>query len=521
MKRFTVILAAACLIAAERSPEAAAWWSHIEFLASDALEGRRPGTVGYTKAAQYVASKFEQAGLKPGASKVSYLQPVSMQTRLIDESKSSLEILLDGKSRNVDLGEEANLGIRIDQPGTVEAKVVFVGHGLKIPEAKIDDLAGLDLKGKIAFYLSGAPSHLAAPLAAHSQSAAERWKNLRAAGAVGSISFSDPRTADIPWARSTLRRLTPVLALTEPQLIDSSGVKVSITVNPLHGDLFLAGTGHTVEKLLEMHRRNDSLPRFPLKAKVRAKTSFSLTPMTSENVIGILPGNTKETIVITAHLDHLGVGGKINGDSIYNGAMDNASGIASLIEVAKALSNKKLNRTVAFVAVTGEEGGLMGSKHFAAHPTVAPKDIIADINLDMFLPIVPLKAITVYGMDESSLGDDFAAIAEKFKVATKRDPQPARNLFIRSDQYSFVRRGIPSLAFKFHAEGGTPEDKIMAAWLRERYHAPSDDVQQPVEVESAVQFNRIITSFVEHTANRATRPEWKDSSFFRRYVTSD
>ena len=304
MKRITVLFAAACLIGAERSPEATAWWSHVEFLASDALEGRLPGSAGYTKAAQYVASQFEQAGLKPGASKTSYLQPVSMQTRLIDESKSSLELLVDGKSRKVQLGEEANLGIRIDKPDTVEAEVVFVGRGLRIPEAKIDDLAGIDLKGKIAFYLSGAPSHVAGPLAAHANSAAERWRNLRDAGAVGVMSFSDPQTTDIPWARSTLRRLAPVLALTEPQLLDTAGVKISIAVNPRHADLFLNGTTYSAEQLLAMHRRNETLPRFPLKGKIRAKSMFSLKPTTSENVIGILPGETSETVVISAHLDH-------------------------------------------------------------------------------------------------------------------------------------------------------------------------------------------------------------------------
>lgn len=520
MKRFAFCLAAAVLVAADRSPEAASWWSHVEYLASDALEGRLPGTPGYTKAAQYVASQFERVGLKPGASKASYLQPVSMETKLIDESKSSLELLFDGKSRQIKLGEEANLGIRMREPGSVDAQAVFIGHGLTIPEAKIDDLAGLDLKGKIAFYLSGAPSSVPGPLAAHSQSAAERWKNLKAAGAIGTMSLSDPKTDDIPWSRSTLRRLFPVLGLTDPRLIDNVGVKVSIAVNPEHADLFFEGTGHTVQKILEAHRRNESLPKFPLKAKIRAKTSFSITPMQSENVAGVLPGKSSETIVISAHLDHLGVGGKINGDAIYNGAMDNASGVASVIEVAKALSKKKLGRTIAFVAVTGEEGGLMGSKHFATYPTVPSKNLVADINLDMFLPIVPLKALTVYGLDESDLGDEFTALAAKTGIGVVRDPQPARNIFIRSDQYSFIRKGIPSITFKFHATDAASE-KTMAEWLQRRYHAPSDDLQQPVEVESAAKFNQIVAAFVERIANRPARPKWKDTSFFRRYATAD
>lgn len=518
LKKVLAVVAIGCAFAAGRSPEAEAWWGHIEYLASDALEGRRAGTPGHTKAASYVSSKFDAIGLKPGGDKNSFIQSVELQTRLLDERASSLHFIVDGKPRAIRLGEEANLQIRVDRPATIEADVVFVGHALKIPEAKIDDIAGIDLKGKIAFFLSGAPSHLPAPLAAHSQSVAERWKNLKAAGAIGTMAFADPQSSDIPWSRSTLTRLAPAVTLVEPALIDNAGVQVSIAVNPAQANVFLGGAGHTVEQLLELHRANKPLPRFPLKGKVRAKTTFSTTPSKSENVIGILPGATKEAIVISAHLDHLGKGGAINGDSIYNGAMDNASGIASVIELAKALSKQKLKRTIVFAAVTGEEGGLMGSKHYAAHPTVPASNIVADINLDMYLPIIPLKGITVYGMDESDLGPEFVNIAGKFKIPAERDPEPARNAFIRSDQYSFIRKGVPALTFKFHANPGTPEAKIMQEWRTSRYHAPSDDVQQPVDAEAAVQFNRIMTAFVTQVANRDARPQWKQESFFRRYA---
>jgi hypothetical protein len=521
MKYILVLLSFTLLFATDRSPEGRAWWSHVEFLASDALEGRRAGSPGHTKAAEYVVSKFREAGLKPGGDSGAYIQLVPMETRVIDEPGSSLDLVLNDQSRSIQLGEEANLGIRIDRPGSVEAEVVFIGHGLGIPEAKIDDLAGIELKGKIAMYLTGAPSNLAAPLAAHSQSVAERWKLLKGAGAIGTISLADPRSSDIPWSRSTLARLNPTMALTDPALIDTRGMRVQVTVNPAHADLFLAGTGHTVSELLELHRSNAPLPRFPLKAKVRAKTMFSISPAESENVIGILPGSSSETIVLSAHLDHLGIGGAINGDKIYNGAMDNASGIATLIETARALSNKKLKRSVLFAAVTGEEGGLMGSKYFAAHATIPVSNMVADVNLDMFLPIIPLKAITVFGMDESHLGREIAETASRFGVKTERDSEPARNLFIRSDQYSFIRQGIPALTFKFHAPAGSPENKTLTDWRRERYHAPSDDLNQPVDVEAASEFNRIIGAFIERVANRPSRPQWKGKSFFRRYAQSD
>jgi hypothetical protein len=518
MKRIVLLLPILAVFAADRSPEGQAWWSHIEFLASDALEGRGSGTPGHTKAADYVGAKFREIGLKPGGIDGIFIQPVRIERRLLDESASSLELVTDGKTRRIKLGEEANLGIRIDRPGSVEANVVFAGHCLKVQEAKIDDFAGLDMKGKIVFCLSGAPAHLPGPLAAHAQSGAERWRHMRTAGAIGVMAFGDPQKADVPWERATLRRLAPVVTLEDPALIENAGTRVTVTVNPQYADAFLEGTGHTAQELLELHRANKPLPRFPLKGKLRAKIAYSTEKVRSENVIGVLPGTSNEAIVISAHLDHLGVGGAIKGDTIYNGAMDNASGVSSVIELARVLSQRKLKRTVIFAAVTGEEGGLMGSKTFATYPTVKGTTLVADINLDMFLPLVPLKALTVLGMDESDLGPAFAKVASKFDVRAERDPEPARNLFIRSDQYSFIRRGVPSITFKFHAEPGSPEAKQMRDWLRERYHAPSDDLQQPVDVEAAVAFNRLMAAFVEEVANRQERPSWNKESFFRRYA---
>lgn len=517
----TAASAASLLLAAELSPQGKAWWSHIEYLASDALEGRRAGTPGHTKAAEYVAEHFERLRLKPGGASGSYVQPVALETRLINEPASSLEFVTGETPRKIKLGEEANLGVRAENGEMVEAELVFVGHALTIPEANINDLADMDLKGKIAFYVSGAPATLPGPLAAHAQSAAERWKALRAAGAIGTMSVADPKASDIPWARATMRRLMPSIGLTEPALIDNAGVRIGITVNPEHGDLFLAGTGHTINELLELHRKNEPLPRFPLKGKVRAKTVFMQSSARSENVVGVLPGSGPESVVISAHLDHLGIGGAVNRDIIYNGAMDNGSGIASVLEVARALSGKKLKRSVVFLAATAEEAGLLGSRYFAAHPGDAAGKIVADINLDMFLPIIPLKAITAYGMDESDLGPQLAQVAKKFGVEVARDPEPARNSFIRSDQYSFIRKGIPAMTFKFHAEPGTPEHKVLAAWRSVRYHAPSDDLQQPVEVEDAVKFNRIMAAFIEQVANRPAAPKWNEQSFFRRYAVAD
>jgi Zn-dependent M28 family amino/carboxypeptidase len=216
----------------------------------------------------------------------------------------------------------------------------------------------------------------------------------------------------------------------------------------------------------------------------------------------------------------VGVGRPVNGDSIYNGAMDDASGIASVLEIARIMkeSGVKLKRSVIFLAVTAEEKGELGSRYFAAHPTVPAKQIVADINLDMFMPLHALKVIEVQGLGESTLGDTVRAAAKDAGVAVQADKEPEQNRFIRSDQYSFIRNGVPALAFKFGYEFGSPEEKIHKDWLKERYHKPSDDLNQPVDKAAAAQFDRIILSLLERVANDAERPRWNGDSFFKRFA---
>jgi Zn-dependent M28 family amino/carboxypeptidase len=230
------------------------------------------------------------------------------------------------------------------------------------------------------------------------------------------------------------------------------------------------------------------------------------------------PALADEYVVLTAHLDHVGVGAPINGDSIYNGAMDNASGIATLIESAAAVAAARPKRSVVFVAVTAEEKGLLGSRYFALNPTVPKAAMVANINMDMFLPLFPMKRLMVLGLDESDLGDEVRAVAQEMNIVPHGDPQPQRNRFIRSDQYSFIREGVPALAMKVGFEPGSPEEKIDAAWTRERYHAPSDDLAQPIDRSAAVTFTDLIGRLSVRVANRATRPMWKAESFFKRFA---
>jgi Zn-dependent M28 family amino/carboxypeptidase len=505
-----------------RASDGSRWWSHVEVLADDKLEGRDTGSEGHRKAAEYVAREFAKAGLKP-AGLDGYIQPVKFRSKEIDEAHTRLSLVGKDGEQPLTLGPDAIVSLRIDPAPYVEADLVFVGHGLANAEAGHDDFSGLDVRGKVVVYLSGAPPTIAGPLAAHMQSAGERGDLLRKLGVVGTVVIQNPKNMDIPWERSSLARFMPSMSLADPALDDNRGLSIGIGINPAKADKLFDGSGHAIAEILDAADSGKPLPRFAIPKKLVASVAVNRKDVVSQNVAAILPGNDpalkSEYVVFSAHLDHIGVGKPINGDAIYNGAMDNASGVAAMLDVAAMLKEQgtKLRRSVLFVAVTGEEKGLLGSKFFANFPTVAPKSIVADINTDMFLPIFPMKRLTVYGIDESDLGDDASAVAKSLDIVPEPDPEPKRNVFIRSDQYSFIRRGVPSIALKVGFAKGSPEEQLSKKWLTERYHAPSDDLNQPVDKAAAGEFDALVARLLERVANRDNRPRWKDSSFFKRF----
>lgn len=518
-----VLFGVLATLAGDWNAEGKRWWAHVQFLADDKLEGRDTGSEGHRKAAAYVAGIFKSAGLQPAGTD-GYFQRIKFNVRQIDEEHSSLDLVRGAKSEPVKLGEDAMFSLRVDPAESVDAPAVFVGNGLSVPEMNYDDLAGLDLRGKIVVFLAGGPASIPGPLKAHYQSAAERWKALQKAGAIGTAVIFNPQAMDIPWPRASLARFLPQMELADPAMRDTPGAKISLLINPDRADIFFQGTGHRLAEILAAAKAGKPLPKFPLAASFRAKIAVRRSEVESPNVIGLLPGNDPklkdEYVVLTAHLDHVGIGEPINGDKIYNGAMDDASGVASLLEIARALHDSKdsLKRSLVFLVVTGEEKGLLGSKYFTHYPTVTGKSIVADINLDMFLPLHPLHFLEVQGLNESSLGEDIRAVAQQAGVEVQSDKEPDRNLFIRSDQYSFIRRGIPALAFKFGYEKGSPEEKLHKEWLKARYHAPSDDANQPVDVAAAAQFNHIILELARRVADSPERPQWNKDSFFRRFA---
>ncbi len=523
---FSVTVAAFAQQAAKNDFDGKTWWDYVKVLADDNMEGRETGSAGLKRAEAYVVEQLKADGVEPAGTD-GYYQPMTFEVRQIVEKDSSVALIHDGKSEPLTLGEDAFFNTRVDLAPKVEAPLVFVGYGLTIPEKNYDDLAGLDLKGKVVVIFSGSPAEMPGALASHYQSAGERWKALRKAGVVGVVTLPNPASMDIPWSRMSLNRAHPSMGLADASMNETEGEKLSMLVNPVAAEKFFAGSGHTFAEIVELGKDRKPLPRFPLAVSIKAVTKVEKTEVESANVIGKLPGSDpalkNEYVVLSAHIDHLGIGEPINGDKIYNGAMDNGSGSALLLDVARSLKADPAShkRSILFVFVCGEEKGLLGSKYFAAHSTVPAKSMVADINTDMFLPLTPLKLLTVYGLQESDLGDIVREVAEAQGVKVQGDPEPLRNAFIRSDQYSFIRHGIPAVAMKVGYEQGSEDAKLYKNWLTTRYHAPSDDTNQPVDLQSAAAFEEIVRGVTIAVANRTERPQWKSDSFFRRYAQAD
>jgi Zn-dependent M28 family amino/carboxypeptidase len=519
----------ACAAAVAQTPqsfksEGSRWWKDVSFLASDDLQGRMTGSGGYQAAAGYVAGKFKDEGLTP-AGTIGFFQPVKFKSLELDGAYSSVELVQGNNANPLTLGKEAILAAMGDSAPEVDAQAVFVGYGISAPQANYDDFTGLDLRGKIAVYLAGGPDTIEDPLRAHEESSGERWKAMKAAGAIGTAVIYNPANQEIPWGRIAGNSHRPSLELAEAELRKDQGKQISLAINPEFADEFFAGSGHTMAEIIAAAKANQPLPKFPLAVKVHAKIKFDETDVESPNVVGELEGSDpelkKEFVIVSAHLDHLGVGMPVNGDDIYNGAMDNAAGVAALIQIAHDFrtSGTKPKRSVIFLALCGEEEGELGSWYFANRPTVPSNSIVADINMDMFLPLFPLEYLQVQGLDESTLGEDIRAAGGADGVKVIADEQPEANRFIRSDQYSFVQKGIPALAFKFGYEKGSPQEKIFNDWVHTHYHAPSDDIYQKVDNDAAGKFCHVIYTLADRVADDAARPTWKPTSFFRRFAS--
>jgi Peptidase family M28 len=501
------------------SAAATQWWADISALANDGMEGRLTGSPGYMRAAQYVISRFKAEGLQPAGTE-GYLQPIKFEQQLIDQNSSTLELVAaDGSVIPLNVGRDSRIAAGgAPAPDRIDAPLVFLGYGLHLPKQGADDFAGMDLKGKIVVVLSGGPADISGPIKSNARFA--RAQQLGKLGAVGIIALTTPHQLEIPWSRQLLLAGQPGMYLADPALRETPDGFVGVGIDPAKSESLFAGTGHTFAELCALADASKPVPTFALPYRLRGAFTIKREALSSPNLVAELPGHdpklAQQFVVVSAHLDHLGVGAPINGDNIYNGAMDDASGVATVLDIAHRLKKgPKLRRSILFLIVTAEEKGLLGSHYFAGHPTVPKGSIVTDLNFDMSLPLWPLKKVFAPGEDESTLGADARAIAAAQGLEMAPDPLPDRNVFIRTDQFSFVRQGIPALAFKFGFAKDTPEFQIEHEWRANRYHAPSDDLDQPVMKEEAVKLDAYVAALAARVADEDARPEWLPTSAFK------
>ncbi|HEX7876524.1 MAG TPA: M28 family metallopeptidase [Sphingobium sp.] len=507
---------------ASEDDRAGRWWSHVEALASDANEGRATGSPGHERAVAYVIEQFRALDLRPAGTD-GYRQPVALVEQAILARDSSATLIGPQGGQPLVIPDDLIIsGGGGPAPQAVDAPLVFAGYGLHLPEAGVDDYAGIDLKGKIVVVISGGPASVSGALKSHARSERAGW--LAARGAVGLIQLVTPKQVEIPWGRRVALASQPAMFLKDPMLRDSSRPFLTAQLDPAKSALLFAGSGRDFAAIAAAADAAAPVPAFALAQRLRAKLVARRMDIRSPNVIAMLPGGDvrlkREYVVLSAHLDGYGVGAPVRGDAIYNGALDNASGVASLIEIARTLraGKKRPARSILFAVVTAEEKGLLGSHYFARRPTVPANSLVANLNFDMALPIFPLKSVTPIGYDQSSLGRDAAAVSDQMNLPITPDPFPDRNVFIRSDQYSFIREGVPALFFKYGFKAGTAEAEVEKAWRANIYHSPFDDAKQPVMPAEAVRLNDYVTAVTLRIANARERPRWNRGSLFRRFA---
>jgi Zn-dependent M28 family amino/carboxypeptidase len=521
MKRVTapslLLLVAISSMAQQPRFDGKSWWHHVEVLAADDMEGRATGSPGLQRAEAYVVDQLRKTGLAPAGTD-GYYQPIKFEMRQPVEKDSSAALVRNGKAEPLVLGEDAAFfrGL-LNLAPQVEAPLVFLGYGLNVPEKNHDDFAGLDLRGKIAVTMAGRPEGITGPLAAHAMNPSQRGKQFHDAGLIGWILMPQP---EVNWSRPKGEAAQPVI-----HLIDEFGeAQIFMLFNAAHANKLFDGTGHTPAELFALAKAMKALPRFDLPVSIRATMRVQRTPLESANIVAKLEGSDpalkNQYVVLSAHIDAAGIRKTINGDRIFSGAVDNASGCAALLDIATELKKgaARPRRSVLFVFFTAEEGALLGSKYFTAHPTVDPKSIVANVNIDEVLATVPFKTVNVLGLDESDMGA--AARRASASLDIPIDPDE-RGIFHRayyglSDQYSFIVHGVPAVRLLVGFPGELAE--VAERWHTETIHTPSDDLKQPMNLETAAKFEEFALQLLIEVANDPHRPEWKSSSFFKRYA---
>ena len=495
----------------------------ITYLADDKLKGRAPGTEGYQMAVDYVIDRLKSLNVKPAGENGTWLQTVHFKKAFSTDAAVSITGIQAELKKGTDYTINPN---PTNAVVNVTAPLVFVGYGASEPKLGYDDYAGVDVKGKIVVIISGSPEQFSSSVSAHTRNSAAILEAASDHGAIGVLTASvdsNPRRA-FPGGGGNRGTYN---------IVDEKG---NVVVSRYwYGNVNVNGTlGYQVLKAL-LQNAGKNIPAVVadlkagrpnsvnLNATIKVAYTSTYQDVISYNVVGKVEGTDKklkkEYVVHSAHLDHLGIGRPVEGDSIYNGAHDNASGVASVLAIAKVYKDIKVKpkRSILFILMTGEELGDMGSSYFAQHPTIPVGAMVADVNTDMPTIIAPLLSVTALGAEHSSLATQVAEAAGYLGLGVEDDPEPAQARFTRSDQYSFVVNGIPALHIKYGAktaDGKNNLNDFVATWRAKYYHKPQDDINGIFDFEAGKKYAQLNFLIGYLVAQDPARPTWNPGDVF-------
>jgi Zn-dependent M28 family amino/carboxypeptidase len=495
----------------------------MTFLSDDLLEGRQPGTKGFALASHYIQTELMSLGLKPGVGD-SFIQRVPLVKGIVNSNESMFVLEGGGSTENLTYGQDFILTpYMVNENSSVTAPLIFAGFGVSAPELGYDDYKGIDVKGKIVVLLDQAPETFGNNERAYFSSPAIKYQEALKQGAVGVVNLGlSRRTA---WEATVRRSAQGAFKWLDKQNHPNNafeGLKVIATIDPSSAKKFFKLSGKNLDAVYLSIKRGKP-QSFSLKMTAQLSVATKLSQVESSNLIGVIPGSDPklkdEYIVYVAHLDHFGIANPIKGDSIYNGAHDNASGVAILVGIAKSFQSLPVapKRSIVIGVVTGEESGLLGSDYFVSNPTV-DGTIVANLALDMPFFFHPILDIVPYGVQHSSLSNQVAEATKTLNLKVSPDPFPEQVIFVRSDHFSFIKKGIPALFIK-SGFMTIPSDTVNraksdVAWRSTTYHTPQDDMRQAFDFNAAithVQVNFLIGFLI---ANEPSRPQWNKDDFF-------
>lgn len=504
----------------------AAFEAHVRYLADDRLRGRQPGTPGYQLAVDYVTQQLREAGAEPAGEHGGYTQRVRLRRAFVEPGAALSFQPAAGAAQPLALGTDATV---YPNPGQAKVQVeraplAFVGYGISAPELKYDDYAGLAVKGKVVVVTRQASRQFGDNERLYFNDLRTVLETAARHGAVGVLLALPRPEAHLPeFPKGVVSALGPdgKVAVSRSYAAGPAQLVGSISAATLQ-QLFAGAGQDTAQALSALRAGRPASQALPGRLSAHYRSRYQ--EVESYNVVARLEGADpllRDTYVVhSAHLDHLGVGAPVEGDSIYNGAHDNATGVASVLEISKmyAKLRPRPRRSVLFLLVTGEELGLLGSAYFARFPTVPAAALVADVNTDMPTIIAPLLSVVPLGADHSSLLSQVQVAARYLKLAIEPDPEPAQNRFIRSDQYSFVVHGVPALHIKYGnrtADGQNNLATIVQAWRARTYHKPQDNyVGGTFDWAAGVKYAQLNFLIGYLVAQNPVLPTWNKGDFF-------